>query len=456
MAKRMVPKTRYPHNLERAYSKQLINLIEGLAEAVLYEFDANIAKEIELLKERSDSFKTDGIADAIQKVINKAKALSLGIFNPAEKYSIASKHVRAINSTSKSQIGNQMRSQSIDPTQSEPWLKDFMETSIAENTSYITSVADDYIAKTEQIILRSAKSGQSSLETRNELVKQVGMSKEKAKFIARDQTGTVFGQMNEERHKRAGIPGFTWSDSGDNRVRKLHQHYNGQTYPYDDPNAPIPGTDYRCRCVAIPEFDLDKIQGTEDGKGFYKVARKAVNQAPAEFKDVLNKHITKDTVVIDNKLNGVAAYNPASNKVKINPYHKDFGEFNLSEIMMHEYGHMIDIQDLNVSNNNSFKIAGQIDSKVASMEELSRLMNQEIWFNNDSVSDIVGAMTSNKITGGVGHTNLYWNRPGAKEKELFADMFTLVMTKDKAGLALVEKQFPMMYASFKKLLGGKP
>ncbi|ECB9834405.1 phage head morphogenesis protein [Listeria monocytogenes] len=455
MAKRRVPKTRYPYNLEKSYSKQLLILIDEIASAVLYEFDISISKEIEQLKVRSDSLKKDGITDAIQKVINKAKALSLGIFNPAEKYSIASKHVRAINNTSKTQIGNQMRSQSVDPTQSEPWLKDFMETSIAENTSYITSIADDYISKTEQIILRSVKSGQSSLETRNELVKQIGISEEKAKFIARDQTGTIFGQMNEERHKRAGIPGFTWSDSGDNKVRKLHQHYNGQTYSYEDPNAPIPGTDYRCRCVAIPEFDLDKIQGTEDGKGFYDVARKAINRAPEEFKEVLKKHITEDSVVIDNKLNGIAAYNPASNKVKVNPYHKDFGAFNLREVMMHEYGHMIDIQELNVSNNNHFKIASQIDSKVANVEELSRLMNRELWFNNDSVSDIVGAMTRNKITGGVGHTNAYWNRPGAKEKELFADLFTLVMINDKAGLALVEKQFPMMYASFNKLLGGK-
>lgn len=56
------------------------------------------------------------------------------------------------------------------------------------------------------------------------------MSSDKAAFIARDQTGTILGQMNSERQKRAGFQAFRWSDSGDERVRDSHRERNGKIY----------------------------------------------------------------------------------------------------------------------------------------------------------------------------------------------------------------------------------
>ena len=54
------------------------------------------------------------------------------------------------------------------------------------------------------------------------------MSSDKAAFIARDQTGTILGQMNSERQKRAGFQAFRWSDSGDERVRILIENVTGR------------------------------------------------------------------------------------------------------------------------------------------------------------------------------------------------------------------------------------
>ncbi len=46
--------------------------------------------------------------------------------------------------------------------------------------------------KFEQVIYRGITEGKSSNEIREELVHQAGMSSDKAAFIARDQTGTIF------------------------------------------------------------------------------------------------------------------------------------------------------------------------------------------------------------------------------------------------------------------------
>ncbi|MBC1888023.1 minor capsid protein [Listeria booriae] len=295
MSKR-IPKTRYPHNIEQSYAKSIVKLTEAIGEVVLHEFDNNIAPTLNSRNTSLDSLIEDS---PFQKVLNRVKALTLGIFTAKEKYSIASRFVRATNSTAKTQFVNQMQVAGVNPTQTEPWLKEFMNTSVAENVSYISSISDEYAAKTEQIILRGIKKGASSKEVRDELVDQIGMTEKKAKFIARDQTGSLFGDLTKTRHIEAGIPGFMWSDSGDNRVRPLHVEYNGKYFSYDDPNAPIPGADYNCRCVAIPEFDETKLQGIkkEPGPVVKKVAKKEWSPPPpldnlARYEDV-NKMIAE-------------------------------------------------------------------------------------------------------------------------------------------------------------------
>ncbi|EAA0329193.1 phage head morphogenesis protein [Listeria monocytogenes] len=467
MAKRRVPITRYPHNLEKSYKKQLVKLTTALSDMLLHEFDTNINVILKTSQNRADDLREDGISDAVQAVLNKVKALSFGLFNPSEKYSIASKHVRAINTTNKSQIGNQLRSQGIDPTQSEPWLREFMDASVAENVSYIGSISDDFNAKTEQIIMRGVKSGQSTKDMRDELVKQVGLSKNKAEFIANDQTGTIFGQMTAERHKKAGIPGFTWRDSGDAAVRPLHHERNGKIYSYDDPNAPIPGTDYRCRCTAGPEFDESVVkaatnerkQQEKEDKTTLKIAydevATAAQKAPETVKSLLSEHVTADSFEIARDVNVAYAYRPSSKKILINPQNKAMKYYNKQEVLLHESGHLIDFAKYKSWQNHSFKVATQIEKKVAKWDEIEELFNHERWADDDYFSDICSGLTGNKIKGNAGHAASYWKQKGSVEKEIFANLFAMLAMNKQESLNMVRKQFPMIYGSFINMIEGE-
>ena len=86
-----------------------------------------------------------------------------------------------------------------------------------------------------------------------------GMSENKAKFLARQETALLMSQFREERFKSAGVQKYRWSTSGDSRVRERHKELNGHVFTWDNP--PIidelghrghPGQDYNCRCLAIP------------------------------------------------------------------------------------------------------------------------------------------------------------------------------------------------------------
>lgn len=254
------PKSRYPINLERSYSKALVKLVNELSDVVFYEYDANISR---IIKERTDGLYNDSAANAIKSVLDRIKGLSLGLFNNKATKNVARKHVNAVNTTSKAQTHKQMRLAGITPFENEPWLQEYVHAKVNENVSYIKSISSAYTDKVEQIVMRGVTSGKSTKEIRDELLKETDATRNRAEFIARDQTGTIMGQITAKRHKSAGIPGFMWSDSGDNNVRPSHVERNGKYYSYDDPDAPIPGEEYGCRCVAIPEFDESKFNNSE-------------------------------------------------------------------------------------------------------------------------------------------------------------------------------------------------
>ncbi|HZG73999.1 MAG TPA: minor capsid protein [Chondromyces sp.] len=108
-----------------------------------------------------------------------------------------------------------------------------MRTSIMENVSCISTIRD-------------------------ELVKRTRASVKRAQFIARDQCGSILGQMTARRHQAMGVKKFKWSTSKDERVRDSHEKLEGIVFEYTNPPAVgLPGADYQCRCTANPVFDDD-------------------------------------------------------------------------------------------------------------------------------------------------------------------------------------------------------
>lgn len=65
---------------------------------------------------------------------------------------------------------------------------------------------------------------------RDQLVKRIGMSRNRAKFLARDQAGSILGQMTAERHKAMGFSKFKWSTSNDEKVRDSRDKLEGQVF----------------------------------------------------------------------------------------------------------------------------------------------------------------------------------------------------------------------------------
>lgn len=93
--------------------------------------------------------------------------------------------------------------------------------------------------------------------------KTYNVSKEKAKFLARQETSLLMSKLRSERYKEIGVRRYKWNGVNDARERPDHKLLNGKIFTWDQPPVTNrqtgarnnPGEDFGCRCLAIPILD---------------------------------------------------------------------------------------------------------------------------------------------------------------------------------------------------------
>ena len=125
---------------------------------------------------------------------------------------------------------------------------------------YINKWNSDNILKLRASVLDNTLKGGRMEALVDSIEKNYNVSKNKARFLARQETSLLMSTMRETRYKDAGVTKYIWSTSGKKNVRDDHKKLDGTIQSWDNP--PIvdsstgrrghPGEDYNCFCVAIP------------------------------------------------------------------------------------------------------------------------------------------------------------------------------------------------------------
>ncbi len=130
------------------------------------------------------------------------------------------------------------------------WIKDFAEEQIKE-------------------LRKSVRDSVFKGNRYESLVKSIqdnyGVTSNKAKFLARQETNLLMAKFKETRYEDAGVFEYRWrcvAGSKNHPVRPSHLALNGKIFRFDtppvttDPSEPQrrnnPGEDYNCRCYAVP------------------------------------------------------------------------------------------------------------------------------------------------------------------------------------------------------------
>jgi len=148
---------------------------------------------------------------------------------------------------------------------------------ITRNTSLIRSIPEQHLFDVSQAILDNYAGrplpGDVSLTRR---LQQIGgITEDRARFIARDQTAKLTGALTASRQQSNGVEEYRWRNSQDERVvgnpsglypkgtRRHGNHWEreGKTYRWDTPPGDgNPGEPILCRCWAEPVLDLAKLK----------------------------------------------------------------------------------------------------------------------------------------------------------------------------------------------------
>lgn len=136
-----------------------------------------------------------------------------------------------------------------------------------ENVGLIKTVPKDTLSQMENIVQEGFKTGKTTTSIVKEIQRTYGIEKRHARLIARDQMAKLNADLTKSQQQDAGVEEYTWSTSGDSRVRDRHRSLNGKTFSWNDP--PVvdtktgrrchPGEDYQCRCVALPKFNINTL-----------------------------------------------------------------------------------------------------------------------------------------------------------------------------------------------------
>ncbi len=244
-------------------------MIEGLVTSEL----------VPVIKARESEIKTDGVlTDLTMLLVNmRARIGDLNILGN----SIANKLAMGIDVMQSMRFVKIMRKAvGINVAANmTPRVSSALEASVVKNVSLIKSIPEQYFGKIEAIIHENVTQGRSSGSILKDIQELGVVTKNRAKLIARDQTAKLVSNLNMERQMQAGIIGYQWRNSKDERVRgnpsgkypnAKYSHWNrqGKYYlwessskkiiapdgkPYNNPPPDgHPGTAICCRCTADP------------------------------------------------------------------------------------------------------------------------------------------------------------------------------------------------------------
>lgn len=118
------------------------------------------------------------------------------------------------------------------------------------NAEMIESIPEQYLANVQATVLRNMQQGLRYEELAKNLQQEYNLTANRAKLIARDQTGKLNLAITESQAKDIGSDEFIFSTSHDERVRSSHRAADGEPCKIGDSIYNL-RYDIQCRCVLL-------------------------------------------------------------------------------------------------------------------------------------------------------------------------------------------------------------
>lgn len=266
-----VPVQLFPVNAQKAYTSALIQIVDDgshLIKTHIFPKIDPMLNQAKLHRPTTDSIKMDILSDQIEQSVNTAE-LELTSKHPDSQLEktafaiallIASHNKREVTKILSAIKGVSMQNIFLTETYLDPEISLFVK----QNVKLIKTIPSQLFRETEGIVFRGIQQGLSHTAIKKQLTDRIEISRNRAKLIARDQTGKLNAQLTQLRQQSVGVKRYIWRTIGDERVRgnpvgryagATPSHYlrEGKVFKWSSaPSDGHPGQAIQCRCYAEP------------------------------------------------------------------------------------------------------------------------------------------------------------------------------------------------------------
>lgn len=253
----------YPKGTEENYRKFLNRILRFARQRViqeLYPVIPELVNEANQFRPDADGeVKNDAYISKLLGTIRKIRLQVETVFPESEINAEVEETANKVSEQNRKQVTQSIKKAvGIDVLLSEPYLEDRLTDFAASNVDLITSMSEEYLTRVQRAVSTAVEGGMRAEEVLRQIPDAAGVSRRKAKMIARDQVAKLTGQLNMMRQQELGLGKYIWRTQRDERVRSSHAQHEGEVYSWDNPPADTghPGQDYQCRCWAEPVIEL--------------------------------------------------------------------------------------------------------------------------------------------------------------------------------------------------------
>ena len=245
-----------PRFIEVQYYRAINKLMKPVYDAVNTKLKPSITP---IKKEREQDLFFDDWSDTLQSIFNDIKILIGLITRDSIIIPITQEVGRKVNEYQGTAFKKMTKNLlNINVFKAEPWLVQHMKQFSKWNVALIKTIPNQYFTKIESIVTNGIQNGLSTKKIQEQIQAATGATKSRSKLIAVDQINKFFGKLQELRQRDLGVEKYEWSTSNDARVRPDHVKRDGKIFKWENPPFDgHPGQAIRCRCVAVPIFEID-------------------------------------------------------------------------------------------------------------------------------------------------------------------------------------------------------
>lgn len=132
-------------------------------------------------------------------------------------------------------------------------------------------------------------------------------------------------------------------------------------------------------------------------------------------------------------------YSIDKDKIIINPNHKDFNKYDLSEALSHEIIHLIEKRNKLTDKINIDNSIGKAQTEISlDSQKYINMFKDNRYADNMTLSDIFSSLTFDNIAGNIGHDYDYWYDIDNIKSELSANIMTAYLDNNTDTLNIID------------------